>query len=107
MLGDVVRCRNRVRRGSGAPDVRAAIGRAGQHEFGGARPVLGDVRLPVRVDRSEYTARRREGPGHSAAPASMIGTNFAAVRLAPPTRAPSTSLAPSSSRALSGVTDPP
>src|SRR5258706_1235469 len=41
------------------------------------------------------------------AAASIIGTNFAAVRLAPPTSAPSTSPAPSRSAALSPVTDPP
>ena len=39
--------------------------------------------------------------------ASMIGTNWAAVRLAPPTRAPSTLGVAKSSAAFSALTDPP
>lgn len=49
------------------------------------------------------TARR----AGAQAPAAIIGANFAAVRLAPPTSAPSTSRAWSSAAAFSAVTDPP
>ena len=54
---------------------------------------------------SRRSAARRHP--HNPAAASMIGTNFAAVRLAPPTSAPSTSGVPRIAAALSPTTDPP
>lgn len=49
----------------------------------------------------------RRQAAYSPAAASMIGTNFSAVRLAPPTSAPSTSGQPSSDAAFAPLTDPP
>ena len=50
---------------------------------------------------------RDQRPLQLLAAASMIGTNCAAVRLAPPTRAPSTSSTANSSAALPALTEPP
>src|SRR3546814_1766264 len=72
--------------------------KAGHHDFPNSRG-LTRTALAAHIETKRLPFKPKDQP--RAAAAATIGTNFAAVRLAPPTSAPSTSPAPSSSAAFS------
>src|SRR3546814_50224 len=78
--------------------------KAGHHDFPNSRG-LTRTALAAHIETKRLRFKPKDQP--SAAAAATIGANFVAVRLAPPTSAPSTSPAPSSSAAFSPLTDPP
>src|SRR3546814_5742298 len=78
--------------------------KAGHHDCPNSRG-LTRTALAAHIETKRLRFKPKDQP--SAAAAATIGTNFVAVRLAPPTSAPSTSPAPSNSAAFSPLTDPP
>src|SRR3546814_17402474 len=71
--------------------------KAGHHDFPNSRG-LTRTALAAHIETKRLRFKPKDQP--SAAAAATLGTNFAAVRLAPPTSAPSTSPAPSRSAAF-------
>ena len=69
--------------------------------------LIGGVITPFMKTWADYKRTELTTSEAGFAAASIIGTNAAAVRLAPPTNAPSTSGTASNSAAFAALTEPP